>query len=88
MEFALAGFLKEDLLIEVKPEDRTLTVAAAADEGKRKERRIARRSFKKTYVNYDDHLDLAKAEAQFENGLLSIKVPKRPETKPVAINIM
>ena len=87
MEFALAGFSKENLTIEVKPEDRTLTVAAATDEGGEHERRIARRSFKKTYINYDDNLDLANAKAQFENGLLSIKVPKRPETEPVAINI-
>lgn len=87
MEFALAGFSKENLTIEVKPEERTLTVAAAAVDGEQNERRIARRSFKKTYVNYDDNLDLASAEARFENGLLSIKVPKRPETQPVAINI-
>lgn len=87
MEFALAGFSKENLTIEVKPEERTLTVAAAAEDGGQNERRIARRSFKKTYVNYDDNLDLASAAARFENGLLSIKVPKRPETQPVAINI-
>ena len=87
MEFALAGFSKENLTIEVKPEERTLTVAAAAEDGGQNERRIARRSFKKTYVNYDDNLDLANAIARFENGLLSITVPKRPETQPVAINI-
>lgn len=87
MEFALAGFSKENLTIEVKPEERTLTVAAAAEDGGQNERRIARRSFKKTYVNYDDNLDLANANACFENGLLSITVPKRPETQPVAINI-
>jgi HSP20 family molecular chaperone IbpA len=87
MEFALAGFSKENLTIEVKPEERTLTVAANTEDGGTSERRIARRSFSKTYVNYDDNLDLAGAKAQFENGLLSITVPRRPEVKPVAIDI-
>ena len=38
--------------------------------------RIARRNFEKTYVNYDDNLDLTQASAQFENGLLSVRVPR------------
>ena len=88
MEFALAGFSKENLTIEVKPEERTLTVAANnTEDGAVSERRIARRSFSKTYVNYDDNLDLARAQARFENGLLSITVPRRPEVQPVAIDI-
>ena len=87
MEFALAGFTREELTVEVKPEKRTLTVAAITDTGENNGRRIARRSFNKTYVNYDDNLDLAGAKAQFENGLLSITVPRRPEVKPVAIDI-
>ena len=87
MEFALAGFSREELTVEVKPEKRTLTVAAITDTGENNGRRIARRSFNKTYVNYDDNLDLAQAEASFENGLLSIVVPKRPEAQPVSIDI-
>jgi len=87
MEFALAGFTREQLTVEVKPEKRTLTVSADTDTGENGNRRIARRSFNKTYVNYDDNLDLAEAVASFENGLLSIKVPKRPDAQPVAIDI-
>ncbi len=87
MEFALAGFTRGELTIEVKPEKRTLTVAADTGNGENNGRRIARRSFNKTYVNYDDNLDLAQAEATFENGLLSIKVPKRPEAQAVSIDI-
>lgn len=87
MEFALAGFTREQLTVEVKPEKRTLTVSADTESGELGNRRIARRSFNKTYVNYDDNLDLAQAAASFENGLLSIKVPKRPDAQPVAIDI-
>ena len=87
MEFALAGFSKEELSIEVKPEKRSITVSAHSDDAAVDQRRIARRSFQKTYVNYDDNLDLTAVEASFENGLLSVTVPTRPEVQPVTLAI-
>ena len=87
MEFALAGFSREELTVEVKPEDRSITVAAASENETSGERRIAKRAFKKTYVNYDDNLDLASAQASYENGLLAIVVPRRPEIQPLQIDI-
>ena len=50
-------------------------------------RRIARRSFSKTYVNYDSNLDLTQLEATFEDGLLTITIPVKPEIKPLQIDI-
>ena len=88
MEFALAGFSKDDLSIEVKSEKRSITVRAeskSSDEDSN--RRIARRSFEKTYVNFDNNLDLTQISAEFENGLLCIVVPTRPESKPLSIKI-
>ena len=89
MEFALAGFSKEDLNIEVKPEKRSITVSASTgvDEESVGNRRIARRNFQKTYINYDDNLDLGSLSAAFENGLLTVTVPKRPEVQPLTIDI-
>jgi len=88
MEFALAGFSKKDLAIEVKPEKRSITVRAESkSDDQESNRRIARRSFEKTYVNFDNNLDLTCVSAEFENGLLCITVPVRPEVKPVAIKI-
>ena len=57
MEFALAGFSKEDLSIEVTPEKRSITIAATAatDATDVTNRRIARRNFQKTFINYDDN---------------------------------
>jgi len=89
MEFALAGFLKEDLSIDVKPEKRSITVRAEStsqDEGS-SHRRIAKRSFEKTYVNYDNNLDLAAISANFENGLLTVVVPATSESKPISVKI-
>jgi len=89
LEFALAGFSKENLSIDVQTEKRSITVRANTnlEEGDDANRRIARRSFEKTYVNYDNNLDLSAISADFENGLLTIVVPRRPEAKPIAIKI-
>ena len=88
LEFALAGFSKKDLDIQVKPEKRSITISACTDEPvDGTTRRIARRSFEKTYVNYDDNLDLSQVHASFENGLLTVMVPNRPEVKPLSITI-
>jgi len=89
MEFALAGFSKKDLSIEIKPEKRSITVRAESNvnEEEVSSRRIARRSFEKTYVNFDNNLDLSSVTANFENGLLYITVPVRPEIEPLKIKI-
>jgi len=87
LEFALAGFKKRELAIDVQPDKRSITVTGTANEENEKRQRIARRNFCRTYVNYDDNLDLSCAVATFENGLLSIKVPQRPEAKALSINI-
>ena len=87
MEFALAGFAKEDRAVEIKPEKNTITVSAArANEGDNN-RRIARRSFTKTYVNYDNNLDLNRITAEFSNGLLTLVLPRKEETKPLNVEI-
>ena len=87
LEFALAGFKRKELAIDIQPDKRTITITGQVDENNEKRQRIARRNFTRTYVNYDDNLDLAQAKASFENGLLTVKVPQRPEMKPVSISI-
>lgn len=88
MEFALAGFTREDLSIDVQPEKRSITVAAKTGTANdRPNRRVARRSFQRTYVNYDNNLDLSKTEASFENGLLTVSVPQTPDVMPLSISI-
>lgn len=89
MDFALAGFSKEELNVEVKPEDNTITVSAQATltEGETESRRIARRSFQKTYVNYNNKLDLTAVAATYENGLLTVTLPQLAEVAPLAIEI-
>jgi len=89
LEFALAGFTRDELAIDIQPDKRSITVSAESDVNGENgaSRRIARRSFKKTYVNYDDNLNLADTSATFENGLLTVKVPQQPEAQALAIEI-
>ncbi len=92
LEFALAGFSREELSIDVLPEKSSITVkgeVAPAVEGASPDmRRIARRNFQKTYVDYGNVLDLLEARAEYTNGLLTITVPKKKEAPPVKVNIM
>jgi len=87
LEFALAGFQREELKIDVQPGKRSITVSASPEEDNTHRSRIARRKFARTYVNYDDNLDLNKSTASFENGLLSITVPPRQEMQPISVEI-
>ena len=87
IEFALAGCCKEDLTIEVQPEKSSLTVRAEAAAEGDTNRRIARRSFQKTFVNYDSNLDLKGCVADFHNGLLSVTIPRKDQVQPLVIEI-
>lgn len=89
IEFALAGFRKEDLSVEIKPETKSITVTGNIDNTSRPpgRHRVARRSFTKTYVNYDNNLDLNKISASFENGLLRLVVPTRPAAQIFKVDI-
>tara|TARA_Y100001973_G_C5208050_1_gene343137 strand:- start:1697 stop:2131 length:435 start_codon:yes stop_codon:yes gene_type:complete len=91
MEFALAGFQKENLHVDIIPEKGEIHISADShgdEESKSfKSRRIARRAFNKTFVNYDRNLDLAAAEASYQNGLLRINLPTKPEAKSLNIEI-
>ena len=88
IEMALAGFSKEDLAVEAK--ENTIVISAQSNKltaGGAHERRIARRDFRKTFVDYHNQLDFGNISATFENGLLKISIPPQEETKAVTINI-
>lgn len=88
LEFALAGFSRDQLSVDVLAEEGSITVAGeASTDDESAGRRIARRSFKKTYVDFDRNLDLSSVSAQFENGLLTVTVPQRPEVQPLKVKI-
>jgi len=85
IECALAGFSKDQLTVEVK--DGSLTITAGGGTKEDDERRIACRSFTRTYVDHSGKLDLTQASANFENGLLRVTVPPTPEAQATTIAI-
>ncbi len=89
MEFALAGFRKENLHVEILPEKREIHVSADShgDEEAGPSRRIARRAFHKTFVNYNSYLDWFNGKASYYNGLLRINLPAKPGSQPLRVEI-
>ena len=87
IEVALAGFAKEDLCIEIKENTITICSDSKSEDDTGIMRRIARRSFNKTFVDYNNTLDLAKSSATFENGLLKITIPQVAEKQAILIDI-
>ena len=89
IEMALAGFSKDQLSIEIK--ENTITISNLAAEKRESipglTRRIAKRSFSRKFIDYDNQLDLLNSTASFENGLLKITIPKQENAKPIFINI-
>ena len=77
IEMALAGFSKEDIDISCGP-NKTLIISYdknVDDVYGQPTRRIARRSFKKSFVDYYNQLDFGKSTATFDNGLLRVQIP-------------
>lgn len=81
VEMALAGFSPDD--IEVKTYDNTLTVEANPSNSKQASttRNIARRSFTKNFVDTNNVLDLEGSTVDFTNGLLTIRVSPKKESR-------
>ena len=89
IEMALAGFSKEDILINTEANKITISADGSNLKGQLTEnrRRIAKRAFKKSFVDYHNTLDFGSSNATFENGLLRIQIPLREEVKPRQITI-
>ena len=85
IECALAGFTKDQLAIECKDGRITITADGGGEEGD--ERRIARRSFTRSYVDTSGKLALNKTKASFQDGLLRVVIPPSAEAKAKTIAI-
>ena len=84
IEMALAGYSKEDISVEAENNKITISSSGADNTNGRK---IARRSFRKTFVNYDNLLDLSTMNASFQDGLLRLTIPTKAEAAKRIITI-
>jgi len=94
IEAELPGINEKNVTLEVK--DRTLTLATlseaskdeadSADKGRfiRKERREFR--FTRAFDLPED-IDLEKIEAKYKDGLLTIQLPRKPESAPRVVQV-
>ena len=88
IEMALAGFAKDDILIEIKENTIAISFKGKPWRGEdRPQRRIAKRSFSKKFIDYNNQLNLLGSSATFENGLLQITIPPQEEAQSAIINI-
>ncbi|CAN5590362.1 Hsp20/alpha crystallin family protein [soil metagenome] len=90
VEAALPGIRPED--VEITSLGGTLTISGSTDDEQRREEQgylyqeIRRGSFTRS-VTLPGDVDVERAEATFENGMLRLTLPKREESKPRPIRI-
>ena len=84
IEMALAGYPKESITIEVKSNQITISSNGIKTD---RESSIARRGFQKTFIDYNNEMDLLKAKATFTHGLLKIIISPKVTHKQTLINI-
>ena len=87
IEMALAGFSKDDIMINTEVNKITISSEGIKNSAFENTRRIAKRKFQKAFVDYHNTLDFGNSVATFENGLLKIVIPLREEVKPRQITI-
>jgi HSP20 family protein len=90
MEAELPGLTEKD--IELNVEDNILTLSSKKEESKEEEkngyliRERCNSEFARTFVLPKD-VDRDKIKAEFKNGLLVVRIPKKPEAKPRRIDL-
>ena len=85
----IPGLSKDD--VSIKVEDSVLTISGtriASSNGTAKyiRRELKHSSFKRSFT-LSDTLDTMNIDASFENGILTITIPKKEESKPKTIDI-
>jgi HSP20 family protein len=79
--FELPGFKKDELAIELENSVLTLSAERKAQKDGEAEVSLSRS------VSLPDGIDAEKVSARYEDGVLTVTLPKTPERKPKAIEI-
>lgn len=80
MEIELPGYKKEDLNLELKNNMLKITAQKDEEEEEKKQNYIHRERRRGTIqrcFTIDENVDQDQVEAQFENGILKLKLPKK-----------
>jgi HSP20 family protein len=79
--FELPGFKKSELAIDLENSVLTLSAERKAEKEDEEELSLSRS------LTLPDGIDAEKVSAKYEDGLLTVALPKTPERKPKAIEI-
>ena len=85
VEMAAPGLKKEDFKVELNGNSLTITSEKVEEEAKEEERftrkEFSYQSFLRIFTLPKEVVDAEKIEARYENGLLSLVIPKKEEVK-------
>lgn len=86
----LPGVASEDVNIEVKDDVLTISANVKSDETRETNKYTYRERYTGSYkrsLRVPETVNVQNAEAKFENGVLSLKMPKVPEPAPIRIPV-
>lgn len=83
MRYALAGYPKENLHVEASPE----RLVVRADKTDKNIGGFAGRSFQNVYSNPKGHWDFTATDISYKDGMLTLKIPPKEETKTRELKI-
>ena len=90
-EFAVAGFSKDEINLSLNDDLLILTIiplpAKEKDTRKQLQKGIKRCESVSQYRIPLSKYNLQKVESKLENGILSVMIPAKEDTKPIKINI-
>ena len=87
IEMALAGFTKESITVETQSNQITIRSEGIENRPSDNHGGIARRAFKKTFIDYNNELELSNAKVTFVQGLLRVVIPMKEAAYPKQITI-
>ena len=91
IEAEIPGLAKEDVSVDLESQVLTITGGKREvkdDEGARYIRKELKRSSFKRSFKLGDNLNVKKIQADFDNGLLLVTVPKREKDEPKKVKIL
>ena len=91
IEAEIPGLIKEDVSVDLESQVLTITGGKREvkdDEGARYIRKELKRSSFKRSFKLGDNMNVKKIQADFDNGLLLVTVPKREKDEPKQVKIL